>query len=48
LPLFGGGFYLLMARKIVVGLRPLPKPRRAAASKLVPLPTLNNETDRND
>jgi len=48
LPLFGGGFYLLVARKIVVGLRPLPKQKRAAASKLVAIPTLNNETDRND
>jgi len=47
-PLFGGGFYLLIARKIVVGLRPLPKPKRAAAQKLVPLPTLNHETDRKD
>jgi len=48
LSLFGGGFYLLMARKIVVGLRPLPKLKRAAVGKLVPIATLNNETDRND
>jgi len=48
LPLFGGGFYLLMARKIGVGLRPLPKPKRAPVGKRVPIPSLNNETDRND
>jgi len=48
LPLFGGGFYLLVARKIVVGLRPLPKQRRATAHKLVAIPSLNSETDRND
>jgi len=48
LPLFGAGFYLLMARKIGVGLRPLAKPGRTPAGKLVPLARLHHETDRSD
>ncbi|CAD5110352.1 class I SAM-dependent methyltransferase [Zestomonas carbonaria] len=35
---FGAGFYLLVARKIVVGLRPLRQPQRVPMGKLVPLP----------
>ena len=34
----GGGFYLLVARKLVVGLRPLRKTQRAPMGKLVPMP----------
>jgi hypothetical protein len=34
----GGGFYLLVARKLVVGLRPLRMPRREPMGKLLPLP----------
>ncbi|HWV10820.1 MULTISPECIES: class I SAM-dependent methyltransferase [unclassified Pseudomonas] len=34
----GGGFYVLVARKLVVGLRPLRKPRREPMGKLVPMP----------
>ena len=34
----GGGFYLLVARKLVVGLRPLRQPQRAAMGKLLPMP----------
>lgn len=34
----GAGFYLLVARKLVVGLRPLPQPQRAAMGKLLPMP----------
>ncbi|BAP44305.1 class I SAM-dependent methyltransferase [Pseudomonas sp. LJDD11] len=34
----GGGFYLLVARKLVVGLRPLRQPRREPMGKLIPLP----------
>ncbi len=34
----GGGFYLLVARKLVVGLRPLRQARRAPMGKLVPMP----------
>lgn len=34
----GGGFYLLVARKLVVGLRPLRPPQRASMGKLLPLP----------
>lgn len=33
-----GGFYLLVARKIVVGLRPLRQERREPMGKLIPLP----------
>ena len=33
-----GGFYLLVARKLVVGLRPLRQARREARGQLVPLP----------
>jgi hypothetical protein len=36
--LSGGGFYLLVARKIVVGLRPLRQERREPMGKLIPLP----------
>lgn len=36
----GGGFYLLVARKLVVGLRPLPQSRREPIGKLVPLPVV--------
>lgn len=36
----GGGFYLLVARKLVVGLRPLPQHRREPIGKLVPLPVV--------
>ena len=36
--LSGGGFYLLVARKIVVGLRPLQQVRREPIGKLVPMP----------
>jgi hypothetical protein len=36
--LSGGGFYLLVARKIVVGLRPVRQVRREPMGKLVPLP----------
>ncbi|WP_455230800.1 methyltransferase domain-containing protein [Geopseudomonas aromaticivorans] len=38
LQLPGGGFYLLAARKLVAGLRPLPQPRRAAVALLRPVP----------
>ncbi|WQG58123.1 methyltransferase domain-containing protein [Pseudomonas sp. RTB3] len=34
----GGGFYLLVARKIVVGLRPVRQVRRETMGKLLPLP----------
>ena len=34
----GGGFYLLVARKLVIGLRPLRKTQRAPMGKLVPMP----------
>ncbi|CDF83347.1 hypothetical protein PKB_2000 [Pseudomonas knackmussii B13] len=34
----GAGFYLLVARKLVVGLRPVRQPRREARGQLVPLP----------
>lgn len=34
----GGGLYLLVARKMVVGLRPVRQPRREPLGKLVPLP----------
>ncbi|MBD1553421.1 class I SAM-dependent methyltransferase [Pseudomonas typographi] len=34
----GGGFYILVARKLVVGLRPLRPPRREPMGKLLPLP----------
>ncbi|MBU2324649.1 MAG: SAM-dependent methyltransferase, partial [Gammaproteobacteria bacterium] len=34
----GGGFYLLVARKLVVGLRPLRQTRREPMGKLVPMP----------
>lgn len=38
LQLPGGGFYLLAARKLVAGLRPLPQPRRASVAPLRPVP----------
>ncbi|MDT4833264.1 hypothetical protein FQZ97_668590 [compost metagenome] len=34
----GGGFYLLVARKLVIGLRPLRQSRREPMGKLVPMP----------
>jgi SAM-dependent methyltransferase len=34
----GGGFYLLVARKLVIGLRPLRQTQRAPMGKLVPMP----------
>lgn len=34
----GAGFYLLMARKLVVGLRPLRPVQRATMGKLLPMP----------
>ena len=34
----GAGFYLLVARKLVVGLRPLRPPQRASMGKLLPMP----------
>lgn len=34
----GGGFYLLVARKLVVGLRPLRQAPRAGMGKLLPMP----------
>lgn len=34
----GGGFYLLVARKLVVGLRPLRQVRREPLGKLIPMP----------
>ncbi|WAH56961.1 class I SAM-dependent methyltransferase [Pseudomonas silvicola] len=34
----GGGFYILVARKLVVGLRPLRQVRREPMGKLIPLP----------
>lgn len=34
----GGGFYILVARKLVVGLRPLRMPKREPMGKLLPLP----------
>ena len=34
----GGGFYVLVARKLVVGLRPLRQPSRQPMGKLVPMP----------
>ncbi len=36
----GGGFYLLVVRKLVVGLRPLPQSRRESIGKLLPLPVV--------
>ena len=36
--LSGGGFYLLVARKIVVGLRPVRQVLRQPMGKLVPMP----------
>jgi len=45
----GGGFYLLVARKLVVGLRPLRQPRREAMGKLVPMPVAKvSRRDSND
>ncbi|MDX1296986.1 MAG: methyltransferase domain-containing protein [Pseudomonas sp.] len=34
----GGGVYVLVARKLVVGLRPLRQPNRQAVGKLLPMP----------
>ncbi len=34
----GGGFYLLVARKLVVGLRPLRQPSRQKVGQLLPMP----------
>lgn len=34
----GAGFYVLVARKMVVGLRPLPQGRREPMGKLIPMP----------
>ncbi|MNF00389.1 hypothetical protein D3C80_1992130 [compost metagenome] len=34
----GAGFYLLVARKLVVGLRPLRQSKREPRGQLVPLP----------
>ncbi|MBD9484433.1 methyltransferase domain-containing protein [Pseudomonas sp. PDM14] len=34
----GGGFYLLVARKLVIGLRPLRPVQRATMGKLLPMP----------
>lgn len=34
----GAGFYILVARKLMIGLRPLRQPRREAMGKLLPLP----------
>lgn len=34
----GGGFYVLVARKLVVGLRPLRQSSRQAVGKLIPMP----------
>jgi hypothetical protein len=34
----GAGFYLLVARKLVVGLRPLRQSRREPMGKLLPMP----------
>ncbi|WP_372875218.1 methyltransferase domain-containing protein [Pseudomonas sp.] len=34
----GGGFYILVARKLVIGLRPLRQAQRAPMGKLVPMP----------
>jgi len=34
----GGGFYVLVARKLVVGLRPLRPPSRQPVGKLLPMP----------
>ena len=34
----GGGFYVLVARKMVVGLRPVNPLRREPMGKLIPLP----------
>ncbi|MFG0409767.1 class I SAM-dependent methyltransferase [Pseudomonas sp. NY5710] len=49
----GGGVYLLVARKMVVGLRPLRQQRREPMGKLLPLPlakvnrtAANPETDK--
>ena len=36
--LAGGGFYVLVARKMVVGLRPVNPSRREPMGKLIPLP----------
>ncbi|MFC3607338.1 methyltransferase domain-containing protein [Stutzerimonas tarimensis] len=38
LQLPSGGFYVLVARKLMVGLRPLRKPRRERMGKLIPMP----------
>ena len=44
----GGGFYVLVARKLVVGLRPLRLARREPMGKLLPLPLakVNRRSDR--
>ncbi|MDO9625674.1 MAG: SAM-dependent methyltransferase [Pseudomonas sp.] len=34
----GGGFYILVARKLVIGLRPSRQTQRASMGKLVPMP----------
>src|SRR3990167_6348418 len=34
----GGGFYLLVARKLVIGLRPSRQTQRVSMGKLVPMP----------
>ena len=33
-----GGFYLLVARKLMIGLRPLRQERRERMGKLLPMP----------
>ncbi|WP_312934199.1 methyltransferase domain-containing protein [Pseudomonas sp.] len=44
----GGGVYVLVARKMVVGLRPLRPPRREPMGKLLPLPLAKVNRRRSD
>lgn len=46
--LSGGGFYLLVARKIVVGLRPVRQVRREPIGKLVPMPLAKVSREQSD
>jgi len=46
--LSAGGFYLLVARKIVVGLRPVQQVRREPMGKLVPMPVAKVNRKQSD
>jgi SAM-dependent methyltransferase len=44
----GGGFYIIIARKLVVGLRPLKELRREPMGKLIPLPMAKINRQRSE